>query len=220
MTAPQLSVMPMFAVPFATVAYPDAAALNASLLALIESRRLTTPRSALQAARADVFESREDFLHWPDPPVRELKRRMLDAVATLAAQLSAMDESRIARLALQARGWFTVVEPDGAVPARAHPMSSWSAVYCVRAPDDAPERIDSGVLRFHDPRLGNMYVDPGVAELRRPYGFGHFVSRNLAGQLAVFPSWLQHEVAPLQGSTSLVLVTAVCRFAATPGAAP
>lgn len=223
MDAPQLSVMPMFAVPFATVTYADAADLNAALLALIEARRPATPRSALLPARAGVFESREDFLHWPDAPVRELKRRMLDAIATLVAQLAGYEPARLARLALQARGWYSVVEADGMIPARAHPMSSWCATYCVQAPEASPERIDSGVLRFHDPRTGNMYTDPGVADLRRPYGFGHFVARNLPGQLAIFPSWLQHEIAPLQGATPLVLVTAVCRFApapGTPGAAP
>jgi uncharacterized protein (TIGR02466 family) len=217
MDAPQLNVMPMFAVPFATATYADAPALNAALLALIESRRAATPRSALQPACAGAFESREDFLHWPDPPVRELKRRMLDATATLVAQLAGYGPARLAGLALQARGWFTVVEPEGMIPARAYPMSSWCAVYCVQAPEPVPERIDSGALRFHDTRTGNMYTDPGVADLRRPYGFGHFVARPVAGQVAIFPSWLLHEIAPVQGGTPLVLVTAVCRFAAAPG---
>ncbi|MBL0915217.1 MAG: NAD(P)-binding protein, partial [Sphingopyxis sp.] len=49
---------------------------------------------------------------------------------TLVAQLAGYEPARLARLALQARGWYSVVEPDGMIPARAHPMSPRGATYC------------------------------------------------------------------------------------------
>jgi hypothetical protein len=211
-------VLPMFASPYAAVTLPSAEALNQALLQLIAARRDGAPRNTSWPARTGAFESREDFLHLPDAPVRTLRSQLLDAVARTVADLSG-DGFSFDGLNLQARGWWSVIEPGGAIPARAHAMSSWTAIYCVQAGDSVPERIDSGALRFHDPRLGNAYLDGGNERLRRPYGFGHFTARCVAGRAAIFPSFLQHEIAPLLGLTPLVLVTVTCRLvrAGAPG---
>lgn len=207
--AAKLDLVPVFPAPFATGRLDDHAAIDAELVPLLLQLRSTAaPRGAAPAR----WESPPDLWDRTAPVLRRLKGEVLDTVATLVAELGTYSDTELAGLRTQSRAWGTIVEPGHGVPIRSHSMASWCAIYCAQAPDHAPERPNGGALSLYDPRLGNMYQDAGNSRLRMPFTFGHFATRAVAGQLAVFPAWLAYETMPLRGATPLVTVTALLRF--------
>ena len=51
-----------------------------------------------------------------------------------------------------------------------------------------------------------MYLDPGNSRLAGPFAFQLLNLRLSAGQLVLFPSYLQHEVAPFAGDDERITV--------------
>ncbi|MBV8146004.1 MAG: hypothetical protein JO184_13455 [Gammaproteobacteria bacterium] len=211
MSTASVDVVPIFATPFGVVTMPDAPQLNSALQVLFTARAAER-RDARGAGGTRVFSSRDDLGEWPDEPVRSLIGEMLRGVSSVAAATSDLDSAQFAALRIQVRAWFTVVSADGCVPSTSYPNTSWMAIYCVAAPPPAAERFDSGVLRMHESRLGNMFQDPASTAARIPYRAGHYMWRPVAGQMAVFPGSITHEIALLRSSAALVLVNARVRF--------
>ncbi|MHB8723504.1 MAG: 2OG-Fe(II) oxygenase family protein, partial [Steroidobacteraceae bacterium] len=123
-------------------------------------------------------------------------------------------EVQLRSFAPQVRGWFTVVKPDGGVPAINYPLAAWCAIYCVAAPELSATRRDSGILRLYESRFGTMFADATTSGMRLPFRPGHYGWRPVPGQLAVFPASLTHEIAPVRSPEHLMLVTACVRFVA------
>jgi hypothetical protein len=119
-------------------------------------------------------------------------------------------------LGVQARARFIIVRPDGCIPAASVPLASWHVIYCVGAPSPTPARLDSGVLRLYEARLGTMFMDAANWRLRPPFSSGHHTWRPVPGHMAAFPASIAHEVALNRTNVDLVLVAARVRFA-TPG---
>jgi hypothetical protein len=215
-----LRIAPIFAAPFASAVPAGAAELNAELAPLLIARATEAWRDPAAPLDPGRFESRPDLFQWPEPAVARLREMLLEHVGRVAAELSGFGAAEAAALRLQAKAWFGLVRPGGAVPARQHAMASWCALYCVQSTDAPAERLDAGSLRLYDPRLGNAYLDAGNGRLRMPYGHGHFGARQSPGQLSIFPAHLLHEIAPLPESCTrpLVYVGATFRFALAEGA--
>jgi hypothetical protein len=209
--APPL-VVPILATPFGVVALPDAQAENASLAALFAARM----HADVPAPRRNVlcYSSRDDLLEWPEAPVRQLGAAILGGVHSVVSEVNSLTEAQLSSFAVQARGWFTVVEPNGRVPAASYPLTAWCAIYCVSAPEPSETRGDSGVLRLYESRLGTMFADATNAAMRMPYTPGHYGWRPVPGQMAVFPASLIHEIALVRSPGQLVLVTVRLRFVA------
>lgn len=92
-------------------------------------------------------------------------------------------------------------------------MASWSGVYCVDPGEKNAERPESGVLRFHNPHhYSNYFLDAGNLKLKAPYHHGSWSVQFEAGQLVLFPSWLQHEVLPFYGSDERITIAFNCWF--------
>jgi hypothetical protein len=217
MSAPAVHVVPIFATPFGVVTLPEAATLNSALGTLLSQRAPPQWRAA-RGPGALTFRSREDLCDWPEEPVHRLMSEILSGVSAVAASISELAEKDLAALRLDARAWFTLVRPEGCVPARSYPNSSWLAVYCVSAPEPAPVRVDSGVLRLYESRLGTMFQDPAGSTLRLPYRSGHCTWRPVPGNMAVFPAGLAHEIALVRAPGTLILVSARVRFVGSGGA--
>jgi hypothetical protein len=92
-------------------------------------------------------------------------------------------------------------------------MASWYALYCVAAPTVAAARADSGVLRLYAVHHATMFMDAANWRLRPPFETGHHLWRPVAGQMAVFPAAIAHEVALNRTAEDLLLVAARLRFA-------
>ena len=107
----------------------------------------------------------------------------------------------MAQLRIFNHAWFHVTRPGGYMGTHNHPMASWSGVYCVDPGEEDPDNPDSGVIRFHDPRISvTMYMDASNNHMVAPYEPGMRTYRFKAGQLVIFPSFLMHEVAPFTGT--------------------
>jgi hypothetical protein len=205
-------VVPIFATPFGVVTLPEANALNAELQTLFLARSSDRWRDPQRPRSGHAFASRDDLTEWTEPSVRKLIDEMLQGVSSVAASISDLDDALFAAR-VQARAWFTIVGTDGCVPATSYPNTSWLGIYCVAAPPPAAARLDSGVLRMHESRLGTMFQDPASMAVRVPYRPGHYSWRPVAGQMAVFPAATTHEIALVRSSGPLVIVTARVRFA-------
>jgi hypothetical protein len=212
LSALQPHVVPIFATPFGVVSLPDASSLNPELVTLFAGR--TTPdRAQPGVQRAFSFRSREDLFDWTEEPVRKLKGDITAAVIAVARSINDFSDEQFAGLRVQARAWFTVLQPNGSVPSVYYPNTSWCAVYCVSAPQTSPVRPDSGVLRLHESSRATMFSDATNSVTQLPYTPGHSTWRPVPGQVAVFPASITHEIALLRVETGhLVLVTALLRF--------
>ncbi len=210
-------IYPAFAVPFGQDFMPDPEATNAELKALFlkreaEGARHANPNPSLKQ-QAGVFESDFELFSWPEPCVQQLRHFCWTTLGRTIQALNGYTAEEMARLQIFSHTWFHVTRHGGFTILHTHPMASWSGVYCVdpgQTPEDRPE---SGVLRFHNPHhYSNYFTDPGNLRLKSPYHHGTWSVKFKAGQLILFPSWLQHEVMPFYGSDERITVAFNCWF--------
>ncbi len=211
-----LTANSLFAVPFGEVRLTPCERLNRELEALFLARETDEYRNPTPShiAQAETFESRFNLFRWPEPCIQELRSFMLNAVGRMVLETTTLRPEDLARLTFQNHTWFHVSRYAGSFIAHNHPLASWSAVYCVRAGESVPDRPESGVLRFLDPRQGAAaYSDPAIATLHRAYALRPLEIRLVEGQLILFPSYVFHEVAPFYGRDTRITVATNCWFA-------
>jgi hypothetical protein len=204
-------VVPILATPLGVVSLPDAEALNPALAALFT--RMRTDDRALKRNPL-CYSSRDDLLESQEEPVRQLLPAIFQGVNSVIEVVNDFSRGQLDSFAVEARGWFTIVEENGHVPSIQFPLTAWCGVYCVAAPEPSATRADSGLLRLYESRLGTMFADATNATMRMPYTPGHYGWRPVPGQLAVFPALLTHEIALLRSPGQLMLVTVRVRFVA------
>ncbi|MGO9948398.1 MAG: putative 2OG-Fe(II) oxygenase [Steroidobacteraceae bacterium] len=215
MVGPVITLNPMFAVPFGEVRLASCERLNRELETLFLARENDEHRNPTPShiPQQETFESRFNLFMWPEPCVQELRGFMLDAVAHMVLQTTTLRPEDFGRMKFHNHTWFHVSRYAGSFIAHNHPLASWSAVYCVRAGEAAPDHPDSGVLRFLDTRQGaDAYIDPAIAPLHREYALRPLEFRLCAGQLIMFPSYVFHEVAPFYGLDTRITVATNCWF--------
>jgi hypothetical protein len=210
MSQSSLSVVPIFASPFGIVQIDDAGGLNPAAAAAIDARL----QSGGVQPNALTQQSGENLLEWSDAPVQSLCRAILQGIWSMATSLNRFSDEELKTLSMQARARCSVVLPNGALPARSHPLTSWCAIYCVEAPAASGDRQDSGVLRLYESRLGTMFSDATNTVPVLPYTPGHFTWRPVPGHMAIFPGFMRHEIALVRSSGRLVLVSVRARFVA------
>jgi len=155
-----------------------------------------------------------DVLSRPDPLFQTLRETLLEGVCTAVRAVNDYTPEQFEAFTTEARGWLTLVQPDGQITATSYPMTSWLGMYCIAAPEPSPTRYDSGVLRLYESRLGTMFSDATNSLLKSPFRTGHHAWTPLPGVLAVFPASALHEVATLRSATPLMLATVRVRFTA------
>src|ERR1700730_1716331 len=215
MVSAALAVRPLFATPFGEVRLPALGRLHPGLEALFLQRETEEHRNPMPShvPQKETFESRFNLFRWTDACVQELRAFVLNAVGQMVLETTSLTAQDLARLSFQNHTWFHITRYAGSFVAHNHPLASWSAVYCVRAGESAPQHPDSGVLRFFDVRQGaNAYLDPANASLHRAFALASLEFNPDAGQLVIFPSYLFHEVAPFYGSDTRITVATNCWF--------
>ncbi len=210
MNAVAPTVMPILATPLGIATIPDAAQFNGELCTLFTQRAA----AGFGAGRGDPLRicGSDDLMEWPEAPVGRLRSAMVGAVYQFVGSVSEIAEPHLRACKLEARAWFTLIRPNGRVPAANYPLTTWCAIYCVAAPLPVDARADSGIVRLYETRLGTTFQDATNAAMRIPYSQAHYAWRPAAGQLVIFPGSLTHEVAPLRAASELLLVTARFRF--------
>jgi hypothetical protein len=174
--------------------------------AIADGRDSTQPRS--------LYRSRDDLLEWKEEPLQQLTGNLLRGIWSFIASVNDFPQSQLLALTLQARAWFTIVTQDGCVPAASLPLTSWCAIYCVEAPEAAADRLDSGVMRLYESRLGTMFTDATNSVMRLPFTPGHYTWRPVPGQMVIFPASITHEIALIRATGQLMIVTVRARFVA------
>lgn len=209
-------ILPAFPIPFATFEFDDAEALNRELRDLFlatEARGSELANAEPYVHRNDaLFESRFDLFDWPQPCVRRLRDFCLRSLYGLIAELNGYDQATLSTLHFAFESWFHVTRRGGFFGPHTHPNHAWSGVYCVRHDGDDPAST-SGQLVFPYPHPGAIaYVDMSTMKLKPPYARAPLRVRLEAGQLVLFPSWLEHLVYPYEGSTERITVAFNARF--------
>jgi uncharacterized protein (TIGR02466 family) len=213
---PELKIVHAFAVPIVEARLGSCERLNRELAQLFLERETDDYRNPTPShiEQREVFESRFNLFRWPEECVQELRRFMLDTVARAVLALTTLTPADLARLSYRNHTWFHITRFAGSFVAHNHPMATWSAVYCVRGGEEVPDRPESGLLRFFDPRAGaNAYLDGTNESLRAPFRVRMAEYRLRDGQILVFPSYLFHEVTPFYGRDTRITVASNCWFA-------
>jgi hypothetical protein len=206
----QASVVPILATPLGRVTLTDGPELNGLLIPWVQRMRAEDRVSS----SALFYRGAEDLLERPEPSVRKLATEMMRGVYAVISQISELTEEDLRTLRPEARGWFTIVERYGAMPATNHPLTAWCAIYCMMAAPASPQRQDSGVVRFYQSGLGTMLQDATNSPLRMPFHMGHYSWRPVAGEMVVFPASTHHEIALLHAMGALMFATLKVRFVA------
>ncbi len=210
-----MEIKPLFAMPLAVEQMPDHEALCGDLSALFLEKEAAGDRwrneTRRETQKGALFESRFDLFDWDDPPVRRVAGFCHAAVARLVTSLSDYGAEERARLGFDYHAWFHVTRTGGYQGLHHHQNASWSGIFCVDPGDEVPERPDSGLVRFHDPRWCSAhYMDAGNRRLKAPFHHGGYDIRHRPGQLVVFPSYVMHEIFPYVGVRPRVVVAFNC----------
>lgn len=208
---PPLSVTAAFASPIIYASLPNCEPLNARLRELFLAWEKDTGRKRYSAptgvVKHEVYESGFDLFSNPEPEIQTLRQFCLNALGYVIAKMNNYSDKDMAQLRIYEHSWYHLTRHTGYTANHNHPMASWSGVYCVDPGDQVPEHVNSGAFRILDARgSAGMYLDPGNAHLAQPYGFGELAFFWPAGQLALFPSYLIHEVAPYFGQRERITV--------------
>jgi hypothetical protein len=204
--------VPLFATPFATVNTGADRDFNSRLASLCESQRSASGNPGNPSGEPLHFRSRIDLLDSGDVTAGELKRLILGQASAVVASLSSIDAAEFAKLQIQARGWWSIVQPNGHVPAQHFSSASWLAVYCVQAGESDAGLKSAGLLRLYERRLGSIYRDASTSGLKPAYRYGNHTWSPVPGWMALFPAHVPHEVSVVRSVTSLILVFAMIRF--------
>jgi hypothetical protein len=209
-------ITPMFAVPMVSRHLEDCAALNAELEALFLAREAEGDRyrhpEPLVESRG-LFESNFRLFDWPHDCVRRLRDFCWSTLYGAIGDLNGYDDPTLLRLQMADESWFHITRGGGYFGVHNHALHAWSGVYCVRHDGDDPTSPSGRLSFIHPHAAASSYVDMSTFKLRRPYAIGHLNLRLQAGELLLFPSWLQHHVLPYEGNTHRITVAFNARFA-------
>lgn len=199
-----------FSVPIVDQQLPGCEPLNARLRERFmaweqnEGERTSLPTAV---PKVHVYESDFSLFHRRDPAVAQLAKLCLNALGELIMRINRYSETEMRNFRIYHHSWYHITRDGGYTSAHNHPMACWSGVYCVSPGDPDTAIKNNGVLRFLDPRPNpSMYLDAGNARLQPPFDHGNLAWQLRPGQLLLFPSWLEHEVAPYRGRSERITV--------------
>ena len=210
----QPAIVPIHATPLGVTPLPEAARWNTAVAEIITRRAAAEVTRGSAGADPLVRIGTDDVLTWSEEPVRAMLAAILGGIAWMARSVNSFKPGEFEALALKARATYLIVTRDGALGARNHPMSAWTGIYCIEAPEPAAERSDSGRLRLYETRMYAMFADATTDTIALPYRPGHHGCQLAPGELAVFPGGAMYEIAPVRGTGRLLALTVQARFVA------
>lgn len=154
-----------------------------------------------------LYESTFDFVLQQDDSVQAWKRWASETVynAVVSTNLRYWPEG--CRVAIEMHeSWCHVTDRGGYHDRHTHPNSAWSIIYYL---DPAGSDIGtaSGVNRFYNPSA-MQYSDGGTLWSSESSSVD---IEPEAGNMIIFPSWVQHAAMPYQGDQPRYIISANCR---------
>lgn len=210
-----MKITNLFAVPIAEFAMENSDAFCDELRALFleKEKAGATYRNEIRrdTQKGALFESRFDLYDWPDPPIRRLRSFVHSRLSRVIEHLSDYSPAELQQLKFVYHAWFHITRKGGHQGIHNHANASWSGIFCIDPGDDVPDRPDSGIVYFHDPRSnGNYYEDAGNRRLKLPNKHGAFRVKHEKGKLTIFPSYLLHEIFPFFGERPRIIAPFNC----------
>ena len=135
------------------------------------------------------FHSSGNILFQNIPALISLRKKVFEKLAAIDAHFYNKKYS-YARTTIES--WANVNRFGAYNSIHSHPNSRWSGVYYVTSnPEASLEHPLSGRFEFIDPRPAQSVAYFGENAVDKKY-----LINPVAGQLLIFPSWLQHQVHP------------------------
>jgi len=152
-------------------------------------------RNATVRTNYGGWHSAFDLFELKEPVVAEFGNQMEQHVQTFLNHFRA--EGRKKKDQFRLRGWINVNRAGNFNLLHSHPGSFLSATYYVKIQED----MKGGEIFFRDPRgpAVAMYETPGIDLPWVGSGLG-IPFAPAAGQLLLFPSWLEHRVESFEGT--------------------
>lgn len=206
----------VFSVPLVFARHPAPERMNQALRELFlrcmeEGDRYRNPEERVYRNK-ELWESNFSLFDWTEAPVQELKQFCLTQLYHTIGEINGYGVDTLEKMHYGLESWFHVTRRGGFFGTHNHPNNSWSGVYCVAHDGDDPNS-DSGKLVFLNPHsTSTMYIDWATANLKPPFSRAPIKLRLQAGQLVLFPSWLEHEVLPYDGDDLRITVAFNARF--------
>ncbi|NBS12109.1 MAG: hypothetical protein EBS77_05485 [Gammaproteobacteria bacterium] len=211
------TIEPIFAVPFASVLYPDAGDLNAELskhLFELESQGDSQKNQQPMVNRnGEVFESHFQLFDSTQPAIQALRLFCYQQLYQVVGQLNSYTVDMLKNLHIAVESWFHITRRGGYFPIHNHALHSWSGIYCVDPGQHSDVDSTNGLLSFVSPfAMNTMFMDMAVVRMMGGYNYGPREIRLTAGQLLLFPSWLLHEVRPYTADGARITVAFNAKF--------
>lgn len=187
-----------FTTPVINTHWTDTESMNGELRETI----LDAERRTAGVVRSNVggWHSNTGFLTLDNEAVVALRVRLSALVTEVRARvLPPANRDRAGQFRVE--GWANVLRFGQYNTMHCHPNAVWSGVYYVTGNPKITEHPFSGKLELVDPR-------PGAAlEYREESSlYGRFLVSPVAGQVILFPSWLNHIVHPYFGDSPRISV--------------
>lgn len=192
-----------FATPVAVVVLPDAAELNGEIREAV--LRKEKENRGRQHSNLGGWQSEDDFERWGGAG----GKRMLEAARGLATRMTADRAGKAVKIAWKMNAWANVNRRGHGNEFHTHPGAYWSGTYYVDDGGIGENLSLDGAFEMQDPRgvAPAMYAphlgfstpggqSAGASELIYPK----------AGQMILFPSWLQHAVRPYHGEQTRISI--------------
>ena len=209
MTSPNVQLH--WPVPLMRRTIPGGSEVNAGLLELFAEHRAAHP-----GGNPNMYSSGDDLLErYQHPALAQLFAFVSESVFEVAQAMNANIWQGMGASKLQMHvvgAWFQVQNRYGFHDIHNHGNCSWSGVYYVQLDDLETRRQHptlgamNGITRFYGPPLqllGGAHMDLGNAYLQQ----SHVDATPEAGDLIVFPSWLNHKAMPYDGAKDRVIVS-------------
>jgi uncharacterized protein (TIGR02466 family) len=173
-------------------------AANQQLTALLLEMEAREPNASDGTTTQGGYQTREDLLAH-DHPLRDhpaltlVKQHITTALQDYAAIMIRQECTRPpAKVDFMMWGWGVLYRAGNFQGLHVHPNAHISGVYYASAPAAALERGEPGKISFYDPRPRanmNQLSYQGTRHREAP----------VPGDMVLFPSYLEHSVAPFTG---------------------
>lgn len=207
------NVLLAFPTPILVRHWPDSAALNRDLQALV----LEKERAIASVGRSNFggWHSDEDLFEWGGPAIAELQRRVAEACQEITARACGEAVQGL-QAAMRMTGWANLARDGGYNGLHNHPDCTWSGAYYVTLGERTTADPHNGIIEFPDPRgMGVNWAQlPG-----QPFGTQLQINPQ-AGTMVVFPSWMGHWVHPFRGTGERISLAFNVRMEFRKGEAP
>jgi uncharacterized protein (TIGR02466 family) len=180
----------LFASPLSVFELPDAAELNAGILAAARAMRNSEPGVSISNQLG--WHSGHDFFLRPEPCFQALGQQIVQALMHIAGEDAAtrLPGFNLQTHDIEGQGWININGQGAFNTPHDHAGFQWSGCYYAAVPETSQGR--SGQIEFLDSRGGlNGNTLPGS----RVYAT-KFQVRPYPGLLLIFPSYLRHWVYP------------------------